>query len=97
MHFVGTQVIEIEGDVAWAETYCLALHRLRPVAGAPAKDKVRPVRYCDRLERREGEWRIAHRVCVYEPGRVEPLGAEPLAPVGAARDRSDPAYVRDRR
>lgn len=97
MHFLGTQLIEIDGDVAWAETYCLALHRLRATATEPARDKVRPVRYCDRLERREAEWRIAHRVVVYEPGRVDPLSDELLEPSPAgARDRSDPAYRRTR-
>jgi hypothetical protein len=96
MHFLGTQVIELDGDVAWAETYCLALHRLRATDGAPARDKVRPIRYCDRLERRDGEWRIARRVVVYEPGRVDPLSDELLAAVGGSRDRSDPAYDRGR-
>jgi hypothetical protein len=96
MHFLGTQVIEVDGDVAWAETYCLALHRLRAIDGEPARDKVRPVRYCDRLERREGEWRIAHRVVVYEPGRIDPLSDELLAASGGSRDRSDPAYARGR-
>ena len=94
MHFTGTQSIEVDGDVAWAETYCLALHRLSATADAPTRDAVRPVRYVDRLERRHGEWRIARRTCIYEPGRIDGL-AEPLAPSGGARDRSDPSYARD--
>lgn len=94
MHFTGTQSIEVDGDVAWAETYCLALHRLSATADAPTRDAVRPVRYVDRLERRHGEWRIARRTCIYEPGRIDGL-AEPLPPSGGARDRSDPSYARD--
>jgi ketosteroid isomerase-like protein len=96
-HFLGNQLIEVDGDTAWAETYCLALHRNAAVGDEPAFDRLVSVRYCDRLERRGGEWRIAHRIVAYEPGRIDPVGAEPeLTPthVRGSRDRDDPAYRR---
>jgi hypothetical protein len=31
-------------------------------------------RYLDRYEKRADQWRIAHRVCVYEGSRVDPAG-----------------------
>jgi ketosteroid isomerase-like protein len=77
-HFLGNQEIEVDGDVAYAETACVARHR-RPAAGdAPASDYFGFLRYCDRFERRNGQWRIAHRVVVYEPGRVDDVGGEPV-------------------
>jgi ketosteroid isomerase-like protein len=98
-HFLGNQLIEVEGDVAWTETYCLALHRIAPADGEAAHDRTVSVRYCDRFERRDGEWRIAERVTVYEPGRIDPVGDEPeLTPrhTLGSRDRRDPAYRRNR-
>jgi ketosteroid isomerase-like protein len=96
-HFLGNQLIELDGDVAWTETYCLALHRHAAVGDESAVDRLVSVRYCDRLERRGGDWRIAHRVVAYEPGRIDPVGDEPaITPehVLGRRDREDPAYRR---
>ena len=77
LHFLGNQEIEVEGDVAYVETACIARHR-RPATGdAPATDYFGFVRYCDRFERRDGDWRIAHRLVVYEPGRIDDVGLEP--------------------
>jgi ketosteroid isomerase-like protein len=70
-HFLGNQEIDVEGDVAFAETLCIATQRDAGVDGGPPVDKTLIVRYCDRFERRAGAWRIAHRVVVYEPGRVD--------------------------
>jgi hypothetical protein len=97
-HFLGNQLIELDGDVAWSETYCLAFHRVPAADGRPPLDRLVSVRYVDRFERRDGEWRIAHRVTVYEPGRIDPVVEEPqLSPTHAVftRDRSDHAYRRD--
>jgi ketosteroid isomerase-like protein len=97
MHVLGGPLIEIEGDTAWTETYCIALHRLPATEDEPAREHVRLVRYCDRLERRGGEWRIARRTAVYEGGRVDPIGpsTELVPPALARRDRHDPAYARE--
>jgi hypothetical protein len=79
-HFIGNHLVEIEGDVAWAESYCIALHRTWPTENEPASDIVGNARYVDRLERRDGEWRIAHRVVVRDPGRKDVVTQE--FPVG---------------
>jgi hypothetical protein len=56
-HHLTTQSIEIDGDVAHAESYCIGtfLRKDEPVVDMAGG------RYIDRLERRDGEWRIAAR------------------------------------
>jgi hypothetical protein len=80
MHFLGNMLIEVDlaGDVARAETYCVAYHRFDDAAGHPT-DMWAGLRYVDRFERRNGEWRIQSRVCAYEWRRtdlVEPQGRD---------------------
>ena len=57
MHNVTSHTSEIDGDVAHAETYVIVVLRLAD--GEPVR--VGGGRYLDRLERRNGEWRIALR------------------------------------
>ena len=99
MHFVGNQLVEVDGDVAHAESYCVAYHRRAADGAGAASDLVIGLRYCDRLERRDGEWRIADRVCAMDWSRVDPVVAEwefPPEAVRGRRDRDDPAYARGR-
>jgi len=84
-HFIGNHLIEIEGDTAWAESYCLALHRTWSTDHEPASDILGNARYVDRFERRNGEWRIAHRVVVRDPGRKDVVTQE--FPVGRRSER----------
>jgi SnoaL-like domain len=76
MHFLGNQLIELKGDSAHAETYCVAFHRRAATASAPAADVYLWLRYIDRLERRDGTWKIAHRVCAFDWSRVDPVGPD---------------------
>jgi ketosteroid isomerase-like protein len=69
MHFVGNQIVDVEGDVAWHEAYCLAFHRLTSTDGSPAVDWVVNLRYLDKMERRDGRWRIADRLVVHDLDR----------------------------
>jgi hypothetical protein len=93
-HLVGTPLIEIDGDVAWVESYCLGVQRTPPLADGRAEDRLIPCRYIDRFERRGGEWRIADRLAVYEPAIAVPAGgADPLG-LASRRDREDPTYRR---
>ena len=103
MHFLGECLIEFaKPDVAVAETYFFTAHTLGPEAqrqyGTSAKGG--PVqlshygRYVDRVERRAGVWRIAHRIVVFETtrlalGEVPPLKADWA---GFSRDQRDPIY-----
>ncbi|MGV3650196.1 MAG: nuclear transport factor 2 family protein [Devosia sp.] len=57
MHNVTSHTCEIDGDVAHAETYVIVVLRLAD--GEPVR--VGGGRYLDRIERRNGEWRIALR------------------------------------
>jgi SnoaL-like domain len=61
-HFLVNQTVEIDGDVAHAETYVLFVQRRK------SGDTVDfgGGRYVDRFERRDGEWRIAARVVVID-------------------------------
>lgn len=77
MHFMGNLYIEVDGDKATSEAYTIAYHRLSPVKSAkgdrPARDHVVGFRYVDNFERRNGDWKIARRVCVFEWTRTDPV------------------------
>lgn len=95
-HVTGNQLVEVDGDAAWAEHYTLATHRLPASDEAPLRDFMTSVRYIDRLERRSGEWKIARRKLVLDWVRTEfvPDGTEVPAVEPGRRDRSDASYSR---
>jgi hypothetical protein len=109
MHCTMNQTIDIDGDTAHAETYYLAIISLKsgcePPQYLPADAGNDPTklwfiggRYCDRLEKRDSEWRIAFRMGTMEalmPGDGSPTKSM-LQLVGdiARQDRSDPSYER---
>ncbi|MFT7598092.1 MAG: hypothetical protein ACI8TP_001013 [Acidimicrobiales bacterium] len=72
MHFMGNMLIEVDNDVAKAETYAVAYHHRIDDDGT-GKDDVFGIRYVDRFENRDGDWLIAHRVVATEWRRVEPV------------------------
>jgi hypothetical protein len=82
-HFLGTQLIDVDGDDAWAETYSLVTHR--PDGDDPSSDWVAAGQYVDRLVRERGRWRIAER----GPSARRP---RPAAPITATTD--DPRVQR---
>jgi hypothetical protein len=90
-HFVTNSTVEIHGDVAHSEVYVQVVLRRKEgpldICGG---------RYLDRLERRDGEWRIAARevlvdwACTVE-GEIWPaIGVFPRG----AWDRTDASYRR---
>lgn len=94
-HFIGNQLVEVDGDHAWAEHYTQASHRYAADAEGPERDYVTLIRYVDRAERRDGDWRLVRRVLVLDSARTDPvpdLGPKPRGPRGR-RDRSDPSYA----
>jgi hypothetical protein len=96
-HFVGQQLVEVDGDVAWHEAYCRAYHRSKATDDAPASDSILNIRYVDRMERRGGQWRIAARVVVVDSARTDPVAGDPDVGsewVQGSRDRTDPSYDR---
>ncbi|HMK86292.1 MAG TPA: nuclear transport factor 2 family protein [Steroidobacteraceae bacterium] len=63
-HVLGQSMIELEGGTARAETHVTSYHRVK--MGAEERDTVIGGRYLDRLQKRAGEWRIAHRTMLYD-------------------------------
>lgn len=94
-HHLAQTMYEFAGDVAFTETYCMAYHRRRADESGVEKDITIGVRYLDRFERRDGAWRIAHRVLGWDWNRIDPVDEKrdpgPTMTQGK-RDRSDMAY-----
>ena len=63
-HLLGQTHIELDGDTARAETHVFSYHRVD--AGAGDHDTLIGGRYLDIFARRDGEWRIADRVMLYD-------------------------------
>ena len=70
-HFMGTQLIEVDGDSALMETYAMITHRQTDASGDKSEWMAGPSSYVDRLVRQNGRWKIAKR-------------GEGVPPVGAA-------------
>lgn len=69
-HHVGNMHIELEGDLAWVETYVLTFARF-PKDGEPW-DTLTGARLFDKFECRDGEWRIKHRKMAFDWNRDAP-------------------------
>lgn len=62
MHFMGNQLVEVDGDTATVTTYAVAYHWKGEPAGAPHDDNlIVGVRYHDQLARTAQGWRISAR------------------------------------
>ncbi|MGJ3508053.1 nuclear transport factor 2 family protein [Enemella sp. A6] len=59
-HLIGQQLIEVDGDTARVESYCINTHWDRSGQN-PANNYTAVSRMIDRFERREGRWLIAER------------------------------------
>ncbi len=77
MHFIGNQLIEINGDAASSETYAIAYHRLTD--GGIARLYTVGVRYLDGLVRDGDTWRIRRRVVKTEWQRSELVSTDTRA------------------
>src|ERR1700728_1813314 len=68
MHFIGNVLVEPDPERtrARAESYIVAYHRLGESRTKPERDDTVGLRYVDDFERRDGGWRIAARVCVFQ-------------------------------
>jgi hypothetical protein len=96
-HFVMNPNIEVNGDVAHAESYYLFVGRY------PDRDTPLTMaggRYVDRLDRRDGRWAIATRVCTAEwrtapASRLPDRGIPSVSPpIVVSQHRDDVSYVR---
>lgn len=91
-HFITNIRVDIDGDIAHSECYVLFVQRRRD----NAKLDIGGGRYIDRVERRDGEWRISARELVIEwtgeAGSTE-FGGTEAYPHGTW-NRADPSYSR---
>lgn len=96
MHHITTHSCEIDGDVAHAESYSLGMFLDREGQTA----RIIAGRYADRLERRDGAWKIVLRrttVDVLMSGDASALFTPEFKAMGyvkGSRDRRDVAYQR---
>jgi hypothetical protein len=86
-HVLHQVLVEVDGDVANSETYATACHH-RDIDGRRC-DEFLGLRYLDRLERRDGEWRISARKVVWDWWRTLPTTAPTLW-----KDPDDPRFAR---
>ena len=93
MHSLSNHSCEIDGDTAHCETY----YAFTSVNTFKPAHTFATGRYIDRLEKRDGQWKIAARICVTH-GLNNDL--DPDGTVGdglfvpSTRDKSDPSYMR---
>ena len=91
LHNLFNHTCDLDGDVAHAETYFMfaAMNR----EGKPLV--LNGGRYLDRLEKRDGEWRIAAEMLVADWSLdAETTRETTETGARATRDRSDPSYQR---
>ena len=96
LHNVTTHSCQIDGNVAHAESYSLGIF----LDKSGETSRLLAGRYIDRLEKRDGQWRIALRRATVEIA----LEAKAILPNGnplpgsnylkGNRDRTDPSYER---
>ena len=70
-HFVGRQHVEVDGERAAGETYCIAYH-LHDVDGRTF-NYVMSIRYQDRYAVEDGRWKFSERVLVVDWTDDQPL------------------------
>ena len=88
-HHITTQLIELHGDTAGAETYWWALRTVEQDGALIIAQS--SGRYLDRFERRDGVWRIAHRQALIEL-LAGPMDSSLAMASAARRSREDPSY-----
>jgi SnoaL-like domain len=94
-HNTGNQLVEIDGDAAWAEHYTISSHRIAAKGDKPERDLVASGRYIDRMEKRNGEWRIARRLLIVDFIRLDPNPPmkQTVGSRSGERNRNDPSYA----
>ena len=69
-HYICNIHISLDGDLAYAEAYVLTFARFNK--DGESIDTFTGGRICDRFERRDGEWKIAHRKLAFDWNRDVP-------------------------
>ncbi len=74
MHRVANVLIHLDGDKAKAQSYAIVFHHFQGESGM--EEMITGGRYLDRLEKRNGEWRLSHRLFVLDWNQNGPSSAE---------------------
>jgi hypothetical protein len=93
-HQIGNVLVDLDGDTARVESYCIAHHVPRNPGANPTM-MVFGCRYVDRFERRPpAGWRIAYRRVVAEWQYDLPMRpiAQQAVMARGSQDRNDPTY-----
>jgi len=91
-HFLGSQLIEVDGDDAWMQAYSIVTHR--PDDDDQTGHWFATGRYVDHLVREDGRWRIAHRGPSAHDRRAVPRAA-PRSDDTRAQGLIDRAIIHD--
>ncbi len=98
MYTLHNVLIDVEGDLARAESYAVGHHVVRSADDELHMDMF-GCRYLDRFEDRPGAgWRIAHRIVIKEWRLKVPMEPNATDPAGfwpSMRSRQDLVYARD--
>jgi SnoaL-like domain len=70
-HLISPSLVRIAGERALAETNIVIL--VRQTIEGLAVDMTSRARFLERLERRQGQWRILERAAIYEQDRLDPV------------------------
>ena len=99
-HNLTNLLIDLDGDVATAESYCVTFARIK--ADGQYYHSFTGARMIDRLERRAGSWGIAHRQLVWDWNHDAPeeehwmrglLTPDPSVLRMSAKFPADPVYA----
>jgi hypothetical protein len=94
-HQLGPPHIEVDGETARAETYCLGWYE-RPGRDSATWSIAQGLRYLDVFERRASRWAIARRTVVLDWERVFPPGTQSVPATSwqrGARRAADPSFA----
>lgn len=65
VHYISQITVDLKGDEAGAETYYMCVQK-KPKPEGGWFDELVGGRYVDRMTKRDGAWRIQHRINVFE-------------------------------
>jgi hypothetical protein len=74
LHLLANELVEVRGEVAHSETYVISYQHFD--RDGRVYTRTRAGRFVDRLERRGGNWKIAHRSLIDEWSRVDEVVEE---------------------
>lgn len=96
-HAISNILIEVKGDKAVSECYFAAHHRRLNKDGTDEEDYFLSGRYLDKLEKRDGVWKITARRGLNDLERVEPRADRTFATAApdsfGKRKPEDPLYA----